>query len=131
MAASERGQVPADLVRARGRFQAWRGRRQAGGRIPQRLWALAVRLVNRHGVSHTAAVLGLDYYTLKKRAAAAAAREPQSSSPAFVELPLPVGVSKQCLFELDNGAGATMRVQLIGYNAAEVEALARNFWNAE
>jgi hypothetical protein len=86
--------------------------------------------VNRHGVSRTAAVLGLEYYTLKKRAAEAAAREPQSSGPAFVELPSPVGVGKQCLFELDNGSGATVRVQLVGYDAAEVEALSRSFWNA-
>ena len=32
-------------------------------------------------------------------------------------------VAKQCRFELDNGAGATMRVQLVGYDAADVEAL--------
>ena len=48
----------------------------------------------------------------------------------FVELPPPV-VGKQALFELDNGAGATMRVQLLGYEAADVEALARRFWGAE
>jgi len=40
-------------------------------------------------------------------------------------------VGKQALFELDNGAGATMRVQLLGYDAADVEALARRFWGAE
>ena len=30
-----------------------------------------------------------------------------------------------------NGAGATMRVQLLGYDAADVEALARRFWDTE
>jgi hypothetical protein len=130
MGASKRGQLPADLVRARGRFRAWRGRRQAGGRIPRRLWALAVRLVNRHGVNRTAMALGLDYYSLKKRAEEAA-DQLKSSSPVFVELPSPVMVGKQGLFELDNGSGATMRVQLVGYDAADVEALARSFWNAE
>jgi hypothetical protein len=39
-------------------------------------------------------------------------------------------VAKQCRFELDNGAGATMRVQLVGSDAADVEALSRSFWNA-
>ena len=58
-------------------------------RIPQPLWALAVRLAKAHGVSRTAAVLGLDYYRLKKRAEAAAS-QPQSSGPAFVELTSPV-----------------------------------------
>ena len=131
MGTSKRGRLPQDLARGRSRFQAWRNRCRAGDRIPQRLWALAVRLVNTHGVSRTAAVLGLDYYCLKKQAANAAASEPRSSSPAFVELPSPVVVGKQCLFELDNGAGATMRVQLVGYDAADVVALSRSFWNAE
>src|SRR5581483_2334938 len=115
-----------DLVRGRSRFQAWRRRRQAGSRIPQSLWALAVRLANTHGVSCRATALGLDYYGLKKRAQAAAG-QPQSSSPAFVELPSPVVVSKQCRFELDKGAGVTLRVQLVGYDTADLEALARSF----
>ena len=79
------------------------------------------------GQSHRRA-LGLDYYRLKERAEAARS-EPQSSGPAFVELTSPVMVAKQCRLELDNGAGATMRVQLVGYDAADVEALSRSFWN--
>ena len=129
MRAHARGTLPKDLMRERTRFQAWRGRRKAGVRIPQPLWALAVRLVRTYGVSRTAAVLGLDYYGLKKRAEAAASR-PQASGPAFVELPTPVLAGKHCLFELDNGTGATMRVQLTGYDASDVEALARGFWSA-
>ncbi len=130
MGAREREPLPADLAQARSQFQTWRGRRQIGGRIPLQLWALAVQLVNRHGVSRTATVLGLDYYSLKKRAEGAA-DQPTSSSPAFVELPTPVLVGKQCLFELVNGTGATRRVQLIGYDVTEVQVLARSFWNAE
>ena len=110
-------------------FRRGGGGGRSGDRIPQPLWALAVRLAKAHGVSRTATVLGLDYYSLKKRAEAAAS-QPQSSGPAFVELPSPVLVGKQCRFELDNGAGATMRVQLVGYDAADVEALSRSFWNA-
>jgi hypothetical protein len=128
MGTSQREQLPPDLVRGRSRFQAWRGRK-AGGRIPEALWTMATRLANAHGVSRTAAALGLDYYRLKERAEAAGS-EPQSSGPAFVELTSPVMVAKQCRFELDNGSGATMRVQLVGYDAADVEALSRSFWNA-
>ena len=123
--------MPADLVRGRSRFQAWRRSGKAGSRIPQPLWALAVRLAKTHGVSRTATALGLDYYSLKRQVEAAAPPQPPSSDPAFVELPSPVLVGKQCLFELDNGAGATLRVQLVGYDAADVEALARSFWNAD
>jgi hypothetical protein len=128
MGARDRGALPHDLAQARSQFQAWRARRQVGGRIPQPLWVLAVQLVAMHGVSRTATALGLDYYSLKRRAAAA--DQPKASRPAFVELPPSVAVGKQCRFELDNGAGTTLRVQLVGYDTADVEALARHFWNA-
>jgi len=131
MAANPRGSLPTDLLRGRNRFQAWRrSRPRAGSPIPLSLWRLAIRLAKTHGISRTATALGLDYYSLKKRVEAAA-QQPPSHGPAFVELPAPVVVGKQALFELDNGAGATMRVQLLGYEAADVEALARRFWGAE
>jgi hypothetical protein len=127
MRASECGVLPQDLARAQDQFRAWRARR-TGGRIPPPLWMLAVRLVQRYGVSRTATALRLDYYSLKRRAEAPAPKPP-TGGPAFVELPSPVG--KQGVFELDNGAGATLRVHLVGYDAADVEALTRRFWNAE
>ena len=130
MRTRQQGEFPKDLAQGRQQFQAWRERRQGARRIPQPLWALAIRLVSQHGLSRTATALGLDYYGLKKRVEAAG-QPPPSPSPAFVELPAPLLVSKQALFELDNGAGATMRVQLLGYEAADVEALARRFWDAE
>ena len=80
MGTKKREQLPPDLVRGRSRFQAWRGQRKAGGRIPQPLWAMAIRLAKAHGVSRTAAVLRLDYYRLKERAEAAA-NEPRPSGP--------------------------------------------------
>ena len=129
MGTSKREQLPPDLMRGQSRFQAWRGQRKAGGRIPEALWAMATRLAKAHGVGRTAAALGLDYYRLKQRAEAAPG-EPRSSGPAFVELAPPVMVAKKCRLELDNGSGATMRVQLVGYDAADVEALSRSFWNA-
>jgi hypothetical protein len=102
MGAGRRGELPKDLLQSRRRFQAWRERRSVGSRIPRPLWALAVRLANRPGVSRTDAVLGLDYYSLKKQVESAA-REPASSSPAFVELPAPVVLSKQGQLEVNNG----------------------------
>jgi hypothetical protein len=129
MGAIERGLVPADLQSARSRFQAWRGRRKLGERIPRPLWELAVQLANVHGVSRTATALGLDYYSLQKRAGAGAAQT-RSSAPAFIEITAPVMTAKQCQVELDNGSGLTMRVQLVGYDTADIEALARGFWDA-
>ena len=130
MGTSQHGQLPPDLVRGQRRFQAWREQRKPGDSIPQSLWAIAIRLAKAHGVSRTAAVLRIDYYRLKNRAAAAPASEPRSRGPAFVELTPPTIVAKQCQFEFDNGSGATMRVQLVGYDAADIEALSRGFWSA-
>jgi hypothetical protein len=129
MDTSKREQLPPDLVRGRSQFQKWRGHRKAGGRIPEPLWAMATRLASAHGISRTAATLGLDYYRLRKRTEVAAG-DPRESGPAFVELPTPVTVAKRCRLELDNGSGATMRVHLVGYDAADIEALSRGFWGA-
>jgi hypothetical protein len=122
------GELPKALAQARSRFEDWRQRQTGSRRIPQPLWDLAVRLASTHGVSRTATALGLGYYSLKKQVEAAAP-QPPPCGPAFVELPPPVVVGKQALFELDSGAGATMRVQLLGYDAADVEALARRLWD--
>jgi hypothetical protein len=75
-------------------------------------------------------VLGLDYYALKKRLAAADGRLP-GTVPTFVELPAPQAVGKQCTLELADGVGATLRVQLVGYDAAEIAALSSRLWNTE
>ena len=119
MSASE---LPRDLARARCRFEAWRGRRQAGKRIPESLWQLAVRLVGNHGVSRTSDALGVDYYSLKERSERAVPEAPSARS-AFIELPVPAVVGKQCLIEVDGSTGARMRVQLVGYDADEIEPL--------
>ena len=121
--------VPGDLAEARSRFRAWRNRRERGSRIPERLWALAAKLATRYGVSRTSMALGLDYYGLKKRVEEAG-DQLQSGCPAFVELPSPAVTGKHCAVELDNGHGAMMRVQLSGYDAADLAALAGSFWSA-
>jgi hypothetical protein len=128
MGGSELCELPSDLAHGRTRFHAWRGQRKLGARIPQPLWALAVQLATVHGVSRTATVLGVDYYGLQKRMSMVPV-EPQANGPAFVEMPAPLMVGKQCQLEFENGSGATMRVQLVGYDAADVEALSRSFWN--
>ena len=129
MGAVERGSLPADLERARNRFQTWRKRRKRGTSIPRPLWSLAVQLAGTHGVNRTARALGLDYYSLKKRTESPATPR-QSDGPAFVEFTAPAMVAKQCQVELKNGSGATMRVQLVGYDTTDIEALARGFWSA-
>ncbi len=123
-------EIPPVLARVQARFRDWRRKRTIGARIPESLWTLAVKLAIAHGACRIASALDLDYYSLKKRLEAAAAR-PQTAKPAFVELPAPLAVGKQCTFELCDGAGTKLRIQLVGYDAAEVAALSCSLWNAE
>ena len=129
MELSKHEPFPPDLRQAQGRFQAWRKRRPLGERIPQSLWVMAARLAGTHGVSRTAAALGLDYYSLKQRVEAVGG-ELQRIGPAFVEVsPTPLMAVRHCRLELNNGAGARLRMELSGYDAADLEALARGFGN--
>jgi hypothetical protein len=128
MAAKSRRELPLDWARGQARFRAWRAQRKPGDRIPRALWALAVRMAQLHGVNRTAVAYDLDRHYLRRRMAAAAGPE-QKTGPVFVELPAANLAGKECRLELDNGAGATMRVQFVGYDAADIEALSRGFWN--
>ncbi|MFT5328726.1 MAG: hypothetical protein ACI8P0_006641, partial [Planctomycetaceae bacterium] len=130
MAGRRHREIPAPLARGRDRFEVWRRTRQAGTRIPDELWSLAVKLADHHGISRTASVLGLDYYSLKKRVAAgnssvtsvpsafvegsassdSASSDSASACPAFIELsslqvPSP-GASGECVVEFADGTGA-------------------------
>jgi hypothetical protein len=117
-----------DLTKARNRIQAWRNHRERGCRIPAHLWALAVQLAKRYGVSRTANSLVLDYYGLKRRLEAGVA----SVAPAaFVELPASLAAGKHCQAELRSGSGAELRLQLSGYEATDLAALVGSLWSAE
>jgi len=120
---------PVDLARAKTRFAAWRRTRNSGSRIPDPLWAAAVELVAIHGLHRTASTLGLDYYSLKKRADSAQASG--DAAAAFIELAPTLPVPSECVIEFDDGAGSTMRIHLKGSEAPDLIALARNFWSGE
>ena len=142
--------IPAPLARGRDRFEVWRRTRQVGTRIPDELWSLAVKLVDGHGLSRTASVLGLDYYSLKKRVAAgnsgvtsvpsefvegSVSSDSASARPAFIELsslqvPSP-GASGECVVEFADGTGASLRIHLSGCQTPDLVALGRSFWSGE
>ncbi len=131
MGGGKHGGVPAVLRRARERFAAWRRTRQVGTRIPEPLWTLAIEVAEAHGLHRTASALGLDYYSLQKRAESWNGRRPRAAA-AFVELsPLPLASAGECVIEFDNGLGARMRVHLKGYDAPDLASLGRSFWDAE
>ena len=128
MAGKKEGGLSPGLVRARDRFRAWRRRRNLGTRIPEPLWTFAVKLARDEGICRTASVLGLDYYSLKKRVDRA---DGPASSSTFVELPSSPLISNECVIEWEDAAGARMRVHVKGQNLPDVLALSRSFWNAD
>jgi hypothetical protein len=131
---------PAWLERLRRRFERWRQTRDGRSRIPEALWASAVKAAGRYGLNPTARALGLDYYSLKRRvevlprsrAGRTAGSRGGSDHPAtatFVEWPpLGAGGSPECIVELEDAGGAKMRVHLKGIPTPDWAALSRSFW---
>ena len=125
------------LDEAHRQLQQWRRTRTRGTRIPAPLWAAAVAAAREHGVSKASSALRLDYYRLKDRLETASP-EPTSPEPSghvttkgegFLEIPLFAPAAPECVFELEDGHGARLRVALKGVASAELEALARTFWS--
>ena len=137
MTTKKRRELPARLEEARRRFERWRRTRKVRSRIPEPLWAAAVKLAGGYGIHRTAKALRVDYYSLKKRAegtpAATASNVPGATAGAtFLELPAAAWAgSGECTLELEDAGGAKMRVHLKGFAAPDLAALGRSFWRSE
>lgn len=126
--------LPAWLERLRRRIDRWRDTRDGRRRIPQGLWASAVKAAGRYGLSPTARALGLDYYSLQKHVdATASCGEPDRREEAgFIEVaPAASAGAPECSLELVHPRGARLRVQLKGMPAPDLAALSRSFWDTE
>lgn len=133
MNARKTGELPGDLVNTRRRLEQWRQRHQAPTPLPESLWAQAVKLAGRYGVSRTARALGLGYYSLQDRveketSCSAAGRAAQSAAP-FLELAVsPHRGAGECILEWEDAGGGKMRVHLKGVEVPDLVALSRSFW---
>ncbi len=132
MAKQNQHELPADLARGRDRLAAWRATKKPRSRIPEALWEMAVKLAAKHGVHRTARTLRLDYYSLKKRTLAAAARREtqdeiraEMNEASFVELSAAFAPVAECVIELEDNAGS-WRVHLKGYRAVDIAAIGRS-----
>lgn len=134
MGTSKAQALPPRLQTAQRRFQHWRRTRKVGARIPGSLWATAVKLAKAYGVFRTARALGLDYSSVKKRveSASQSAVVAPAKAATFLELPAPVGLGMpECILELEDAAGAKMRLHFKGIEAIDVAALSRSLWGIE
>jgi len=142
------GKLPARLEKTHRQFERWRRARKGRSRIPEPLWASAVKAAGKFGLHRTAQTLGLDYYALKKRVEAAgsgrvsagkiashqisdrqAVSADGQTAATFLELARPASDgSRECILELEDPGGAKMRVHLKGVEAPDLAALSRSFW---
>jgi hypothetical protein len=94
---------------------------------------LAVEHAREAGVHATARRLRLNYYSLKQRveAAGGAGAPRASAAPAFVEVVpaglRPAGVT-ECVIDLADARGATMRISLKSPALPDLAALSQVFW---
>jgi hypothetical protein len=129
--------LPARLEGLRRRFERWRRTRKVRSRIPDPLWASAVKLATQYGIHRTAKVLRVDYYALRKRvegaSAVTASKLPEAAAGArFLELPAaPWAGCGECTLELEDAGGAKLRVHLKGFETPDLVALSRSFWQSE
>jgi hypothetical protein len=139
--------LPTRLEGVQRRFERWRRTRTIPSRIPEPLWAAAVKIAGTYRLSQIAKALRVNYTALKERVERQAVSAPEAlegdaadqrrprvrggarSVPAFLELapPAPVG-SCQCTLELEDVSGAKMRVHLQGAETPDLAALSRSFW---
>ena len=130
--ASEAGQNLAQVVE---RFSVWRASRKAGGRIPPELWSVAVDMAKVHGLYRISKELRLDYSGLKRRLEGVGGDvQPGRADTQFVELvatqPCSTTALRDCVIELHNGRGATMRVELNGAGVASLAGVCSGFLSA-
>lgn len=114
-------------------FETWRRTRPARSPIPEPLWALAVAHARAAGVHATARRLRLNYHALKQRveAAGGAGTPRASTAPAFIEVVAgglgPAGAA-ECVIDLADARGATMRIALKSATLPELAALSQSLW---
>lgn len=134
--------APAELIDIQQQLDAWRSSPERGRRIPEHLWKAAAGVAREFGLYRTARFLRLDYYGLVKRVDAlqglsgpgssgGGGKLPATGQTAFVELPAPATLVCQCLIELADGRGASMRMHLQGAEYPNIVALGRSFWSAD
>jgi hypothetical protein len=134
MGASKTHDIPARLEGVRRRFERWRQAHRTRSRIPDSLWAAAARVAGQYGIQRTSRALRLDYYSLKERVEQQSTAVPDPAERAvaatFLQLPPPASVGPcECTLELEDAAGAKMRVHLKNIATPDLAALSRSFWN--
>ena len=116
------------LEEAKARFEEWRRHRQGKAAIPDELWAIAVEVARKEGVSRTSTELRVEWNHLKRRMAASGASG-RTAPPAFVELVPSTQSLPECTIELEGRRGK-LRIWVNGAPASYLAALSRELWES-
>jgi hypothetical protein len=118
------------LEEAKARFEEWRRNRKGKASIPDELWASAVEVARKEGVSRTSTELSVEWNHLKRRMAAASVATPKPVPPGFVELVAPgEALLPECTIELERRQ-CKLRIQLHGASASYLATLSRELWES-
>jgi hypothetical protein len=118
------------LEEAKSRFEEWRCNRQGKASIPDGLWAAAVEVARREGVSRAATELRVEWNHLKRRMAATSRTSSKPAPPRFIEVVAPRGESlPECVIELEGRRGK-LRIQLKDASASYLATLSRELWES-
>ena len=121
------------LSEVKEQFKIWRKTRKSPRPIPDKLWQAAVSLTATHSISKISKELVLDYSALKKRVPIKKkSKANKTSPPSFVELNLePSATVSECMVEMQNTLGATMRMHFRGKPDFDFLELAKTFWRKQ
>ena len=119
------------LSEVKEQFKTWRRTRKKLRPIPKKLWTAAVNLTAKHSISQISKELVLDYSTLKKRASVIKKAGAATMSPTeFIEVNLePPTAVAECIVEMQDIAGAKMRMHFRGKTDFDLLQLAKAFWS--
>jgi hypothetical protein len=118
------------LEEAKARFEEWRRNRKGKSSIPDELWASAVEVARKEGVSRASSELRVEWNQLKRRMAAMSRATPKRVPPAFVELVASNGASlPECTIEVE-GRRCKLRIELKGASASYLATLSRELWES-
>ena len=129
-----KSKLPAKLACGRERFEKWRSKQKTRTRLPEPLWAAAVKLAHEFGINRTARALRLDYNGLKKRMESSVSGDtsPVSVGPQFLQLlGSELTAVAECAIECQGARGAKIRIHLKGPQLPDLAALIGSLWDGD
>lgn len=113
-------------------FEKWRKTKSGGARIPDRLWAAAVKLCAKQSVHQVSRALRVNGTDLKRRVEGAttpANRQEAGKGTTFLELDVSqLTPAPESVVELEDARGAKMRIRLRGASVDDLARVARILW---